>query len=44
MCENFDYKVIKLQRVRIINISLKGLAVGKWRYLTTEEVKNLRAK
>lgn len=44
MCEHFDYKVIKLQRVRIININLKGLAVGKWRYLTKEEVKNLRSK
>jgi 23S rRNA pseudouridine2604 synthase len=44
MCEHFDYKVVKLQRVRIININLKGLAVGKWRYLTKEEVKNLRSK
>ena len=44
MCEHFEYKVIKLQRVRIININLKGLAVGKWRYLTKEEVKNLRTK
>jgi 23S rRNA pseudouridine2604 synthase len=44
MCEHFDYKVVKLQRVRIININLKGLSVGKWRYLTAEEVKNLRSK
>lgn len=37
MCEHFDYEVTKLERVRIMNISLKGIPVGDWRELTTEE-------
>ena len=44
MCQHFDYRVVKLQRVRIMNITLKGLSVGKWRNLTKEEVKELRLK
>lgn len=42
MCEYFGYKVIDLKRVRITNITIKGLQVGKWRNLTKEEVKKLR--
>lgn len=41
MCEYLGYKVVKLTRVRIMNVSLSNLAVGKWRYLTTEEVERL---
>ncbi len=41
MCSHFDYRVVKLKRIRIMNITLKNLPVGKWRYLTEEEVKNL---
>ncbi|WP_199117721.1 23S rRNA pseudouridine(2604) synthase RluF [Pedobacter sp. ASV28] len=37
MCEHFGYEVTKLERVRIMNINLKGLAVGDWRELTEEE-------
>lgn len=37
MCEYFDYEVVKLERTRIMNISLKGLPVGDWRELTEEE-------
>jgi 23S rRNA pseudouridine2604 synthase len=37
MCEHFDYEVTKLERVRIMNISVKGLPVGDWRELTEEE-------
>ncbi|WP_138203547.1 pseudouridine synthase [Haloimpatiens lingqiaonensis] len=44
MCEHFGYKVIDLKRVRITNITLKGLPVGKWRNLTKEEVRKLRNK
>ncbi len=43
MCSHFDYRVVKLKRIRIMNITLKNLPVGKWRYLTEEEVKNLLA-
>ncbi|WP_026464649.1 23S rRNA pseudouridine(2604) synthase RluF [Adhaeribacter aquaticus] len=39
MCEHFGYEVKKLERVRIMNISLKGLQVGDWRDLTESEMK-----
>ena len=42
MCKTFGYNVIKLERIRIINILSKGIEVGKWRYLTKEEVVELR--
>jgi 23S rRNA pseudouridine2604 synthase len=41
MCEHLGYGVTKLERVRIMNVSLKGLPVGDWRELTEEEVKNI---
>ncbi len=37
MCEYLDYKVLKLKRVRIMNIKL-DLPVGKWRYLSDQEM------
>ncbi|MFD0939128.1 23S rRNA pseudouridine(2604) synthase RluF [Pedobacter boryungensis] len=37
MCEYFGFEVTKLERTRIMNITLKGLAVGDWRELTEEE-------
>lgn len=37
MCEHFGYEVIKLERVRIMNIGLKGLPLGEWRDLTEKE-------
>ena len=39
MCEYFGYEVVKLERVRIMNISLKGLPIGDWRDLTESEIK-----
>ena len=38
MCEHFGYEVTKLERVRIMNIELKGLPVGEWRDLTENEM------
>lgn len=38
MCEHFAYKVRDLKRVRIMNIKLKNLPVGKWRKLTEDEL------
>jgi len=38
MCEHFGYEVTRLERTRIMNISLKGLPLGEWRELTTEEM------
>jgi len=41
MCEYFDYNVVALKRVRIMNLLL-DTPVGKWRYLTEQEMKQLR--
>lgn len=38
MCEYFAYDVIKLDRVRIMNIRLQGLPLGEWRDLTDKEL------
>ena len=38
MCEMADLTVKRLSRVSIGNLKLDGLPVGKWRYLTDEEV------
>jgi len=43
MCNAYDYQVIKLQRVRVMNISLGKLKPGEWRDLTTEELQALEA-
>ena len=40
MCEYFNYKVISLERTRIMNIEL-DLPVGEYRELTKEEVSSL---
>lgn len=41
MCEHFGYDVVKLERVRIMNIDLKGLPLGDWRDLTEDEIKTI---
>ncbi|CEH34254.1 23S rRNA pseudouridine(2604) synthase RluF [Romboutsia lituseburensis] len=41
MCEVFGYNVTKLQRIRIMNLTVKGIAPGKWRKLTDKEVQSL---
>ncbi|MFM4860868.1 23S rRNA pseudouridine(2604) synthase RluF [Aeromonas media] len=38
MCEHFGFEVTKLERIRIMNVSLKGLPVGEWRDLTDGEL------
>lgn len=42
MCEEAGLTVRRLSRVSIGNLKLDGLAVGKWRYLTDEEVEYLK--
>lgn len=42
MCKALGYKVIKLKRVRIVNINIEGLEVGKFRNLSFNEIKNLK--
>lgn len=41
MCEYFGFEVTKLERIRIMNVSLKGLPVGEWRDLTDDELIDL---
>ncbi|MBL0685616.1 23S rRNA pseudouridine(2604) synthase RluF [Aquimarina mytili] len=38
MCEYLGYDVVRLKRIRIMNVSL-DVPVGQWRYLTEEELK-----
>ena len=41
MCEYFNYEVISLKRIRIMNIALGTLRIGQCRELTAEEVSRL---
>jgi 23S rRNA pseudouridine2604 synthase len=38
MCTYLDYEVKKLQRIRIMNVSLDNLAIGAWRNMTEKEL------
>ncbi|HXS56012.1 MAG TPA: 23S rRNA pseudouridine(2604) synthase RluF [Hanamia sp.] len=38
MCAALGYKVTSLTRVRIMKITLSGLAKGKWRFFTAKEI------
>lgn len=38
MCDYLGYQVTRLKRVRIMNVTLDGLPIGKWRYLTAHEM------
>ena len=40
MCEYFDYRVISLKRIRIMNITL-DLKVGEYRYFTNSELNTI---
>lgn len=42
MCEYLGYEVVALQRIRIMNLELGDLPVGKWRDLTAKELHILR--
>ncbi len=41
MCEYFDYEVLKLERIQIMNIKLGNLGQGNWRNLTDPELEGL---
>lgn len=41
MCEHFGYEVTKLERTRIMNVSMKGVPLGEWRDLTDDELVEL---
>ena len=38
MCECLGYEVVRLERLRIMNVSTDKLPIGKWRYLTQNEL------
>jgi len=42
MCESLDYEVIKLVRIRIMNIDLKGIKTGAWRYINSSEMQVIK--
>ena len=41
MCEAINKKVLALHRAKIGNIDVKDLKLGKWRYLTEDEIRKL---
>lgn len=41
MCEKLGYEVTSLERIRIMHITIQGLASGQWRHLTSAERKEL---
>jgi len=44
MSGTLGYKVLKLERIRIMNINIVGIEIGKWRELNEEEVRNLKGE
>lgn len=42
MCSAFGFRVVKLERIRIMDIRIEGIEFGTWRYLTDKEVKELK--
>ena len=42
MCEHFGYEVLKLERVRIMNLRLKGIALGDYREMKPQELSELK--
>jgi 23S rRNA pseudouridine2604 synthase len=42
MCEHLGYTVTGLQRVRIMNVKLDKLPLGKWRHLTESEIEIIK--
>ncbi len=42
MCEHFQYEVTKLERIRIMNVSLTGIPLGEWRELTKVELDEIK--
>lgn len=44
MCKELGYRVMKLERVRIMNVTIEGLERGHWRELTSEELQQLQSQ
>ncbi len=43
MCAALGYKVTSLTRIRIMNVTLSGLAKGKWRFFTPKEISEINS-
>lgn len=41
MCEALGYRVTRLKRVAIMNVSLGNLAIGRWRHFTPQEIRGM---
>lgn len=41
MCEALGYRVTALHRIRVMNVTIEGLAVGQWKNLTEREWQDL---
>lgn len=41
MCQYLGYNVTKLERIRIMNVTLDNIPIGNWRYLTEEEMNTI---
>ncbi|MBL7884882.1 MAG: pseudouridine synthase, partial [Bacteroidia bacterium] len=41
MCNVYGYQVLKLQRIRIMNIKLEKLKTGEWRELNEDELSQI---
>ncbi|MGN1237019.1 MAG: hypothetical protein ACI4TS_06195, partial [Bacteroidaceae bacterium] len=44
MCEQVSLPVLRLKRVALGNLTLHGVKPGKWRYLTKEEISDLKGE
>ncbi len=44
MCEFCDYKVVSLKRVRIMHLNIDNLRLGSWKYLSDQELSELRQR
>ncbi len=42
MCEHLGFEVLKLNRIRIMHLTLQGLQIGDWRELTTHEIQRMK--
>ncbi len=43
MCAELGYRVVSLLRVRIMNITISGLAKGKWRFFSEKEITEINS-
>ncbi|KGP82478.1 MULTISPECIES: pseudouridine synthase [unclassified Paenibacillus] len=41
MCKALGYRVLKLERIRIMNVTLDGMERGQWRHLEEQELEHL---